>query len=273
MANPRLPSIVKKEIDDSHFYFVNGEYYPGVTTILEEAAPVGPELKQYFIKNSQEEIKKKSEESLEIGSSAHEAIAHLLMGEEIDLNEVTLPNGKVVKRSIKEKKSIIGFSNWFTIVKPTNYLTEHTVASVSMKYAGTLDFAGWLPSENITKALTDKSAKNFKAVKEEDFWIIDWKTSAGIYYNYQLQGMAYKKAYEEMYGIHVDHVGIVRVGTNHSNKYEFVEVTPDQAEFVDFENVYKTYLKLHGGKIPQPPTMDVYPSKLKIVASPAENKA
>ena len=40
--------IVRKEIDDSHYYFVDGEFYPGVTSILEEAAPVPYALKQWF---------------------------------------------------------------------------------------------------------------------------------------------------------------------------------------------------------------------------------
>lgn len=266
----RLPEIVKKDIDDSHFYYVNGEYYPGVTTILEEAAPVAPELKKYFILNSQAEIKQKSDESLEIGSRVHEAVARLLMGEEIDMKEFTQSNGKVVRRLPREKKAIIGFSNWFEIVKPQNFLVEHVVASVSKKYAGTMDFAGWLSSENIPQALTDKSAKNFKATAEEEFWLLDWKTSAGIYFNYKLQIKAYKKAYEEMYGQHVDHVGIVRLGTNHSNKYEFVEITDDEATFDDFMNVYNTYIRLHGGKIPEPPVVDVYPDKLRLVTNTTE---
>lgn len=250
-----LPDIVKKQVDDSHYYWVNGEYYPGVTTILEEAAPVAYQLKQYYIKNSAEEIQRKSEQALATGSHVHDAIARLLQGEKVSLNEEF--------KNTREKKMVMSFHNWFHDVQPMDYVAEHAIASVSMKFAGTLDFGGWLNSEGVAKCLTDDRKFEFK--KPHEFWIIDFKTSAGVYFNYKLQVMAYKKAYEEMYHQKVDHVGVLRVGTKNKEWFEFVEVKESEVNFEDFQKIYDLYLKMHGGKIPDPPKIDVFPDTLQIV--------
>ena len=44
--------IVRREIDDSHYYWVDGEFNPGVTSILDEAGPVAYRLKQFFLRKS-----------------------------------------------------------------------------------------------------------------------------------------------------------------------------------------------------------------------------
>ncbi len=266
-----LPQIVRKEVDDAHFYFVNGEYFPGVTTILDEAAPVAFQLKQYFIQNSADEIRKKSEESLGLGSRVHDESERLLMGEEINMNEYTTPFG-TVKRTRKEKRMLMGFHNWFHAIKPTNYIVEHSIASVSLKVAGTLDFAGWVTMENAKNALTSKFMVDSYDPKKQEFWLIDYKTSAGIYFNYKLQIMAYKKLYEEMYQRKVDHVGILRLGTKHDCMFEFEEVLEKEVDFNDFKKVFDLYLKLHGGKIPEPPVIEVFPDTLKLVDINLEDK-
>jgi len=258
------PTIVRKEVDDSHYYWVNDHYAPGVTTILEQAAPVASQLKDYFIKNSVEEISRKSRESLELGSRVHDVATHLLQGDEINLENYETNLGVSYPRSFREKKMISSFYNWFVDIDPTNYLSEHTVASLDPLYAGTVDFSGWLNSKKVGDFLTGAKAHKFKAIKEEEFWIVDWKTSAGIYFNYKLQLKAYQKAYEEMYGKKVDHVAIVRLGTKNKRGYEFEEVRDEDVNFEDFKRIYDTFLKINGGKIPDPPIVDVFPKTLKI---------
>lgn len=228
--------IVKKEIDDSHYYWIDGEFVPGVTTILDQAAPVGYGLMAFFKNNSVDEINKKSNEAKEFGSLIHDAIERLLNGEELDL---TSPEYNLTKI----KKHLMSFHNWFHEFNPDldSIQSEQIVGSKEYKYAGTLDLA---------------------CKKDGELWIVDFKTSAGIYPNYERQVAAYKHAYEEMYGVKVAHTAILRTGTNHRVKYEFKEV---DRPFDSFLTVYKTYVEENEGKIPEPPEVDVYPDKLKII--------
>jgi hypothetical protein len=228
--------IVKKEIDDSHYYWIDGEFVPGVTTILDEAAPVAFGIRNFWISNTAEESSKKSNEAKEFGSLIHDAIERLLNGEELNLTSPEYNFTKV-------KKHLMSFHNWFHEFNPDidSIQSEQIVGSKEYKYAGTLDLA---------------------CTKDGELWIIDFKTSAGIYPNYERQVSAYKHAYEEMFGVKVAHTAILRTGTNHKSKYEFKETDRD---FESFLTIYKTYVEENGGKIPEPPEVDAYPDTLKII--------
>lgn len=227
--------IIRKEIDGSHYYWVDGEYYPGVTSIIEAGAPTPYALKKWFKETTLEEQDEKSKTSLAFGSLIHDVAQKLLSGVEINL-ETDYPQ-------LRAKKHIVALANWLNDVKPTIIDTEQTVASKKYKYAGTLD------------ALVKIGGKTF---------IVDFKTSAGIYESYHLQLSAYKQAVEEM-GLAKD-VGtmIVRTGTKHKRWYEAVET---EATIEDFQRIYDTYLWLNKGKIPEPPNMDVYPTVLSYTGS------
>ena len=64
-----------------------------------------------------------------------------------------------------------------------------------------------------------------------------------------------------MTGSKVEQMFILRTGSKHKAGYEFKEFT---TPFEDFINIYKTYLALHEGKIPQPPQVNVYPEYLEL---------
>lgn len=225
-------NIVRKEIDDSHYYFVNDEFYPGVTSIIDEAAPTSYGLRNFLLTNTPESADDISKTSLALGSKMHDAYEKLLNGVELSLvNDY---------QTTKEKKHLLSFVQWFEDFKPTKVQTEQTVASVDYKYAGTLD------------CLCEKDGET---------WLIDFKTSAGIYWNYEIQVAAYKQAVLETLGITVDKMAILRTGTKHKCGYEFKEIT---RSFSEFETVYKTYLSLHDGKIPEPPMINVYPDVIKL---------
>lgn len=226
--------VIRKEIDDSHYYWIDGEFVPGVTTIL-ESGPVSYGLKSFWQGNTAEEANKKMNDAADFGTLMHDAYERLLNGEELDLvNDF---------KDIKAKKHLMSFHNWFHEFKPDvkTIKTEHVIGSKKYKYGGTLDLA---------------------CVKDGELWIVDFKTSAGIYTNYERQIVAYKQAYEEMYGEKVKHTAILRTGSQHKCGYEFKET---ERPFESFLSVYNTYVDENGGKIPEPPEVDVYPEKLKII--------
>ena len=233
-----VPSIVLKEIDDSHYYWVDGEYMPSVTHLLGIAAPTGQGLKQFFLNQTPESADKILVEAGEFGTLVHESIEWLLGGNELNFEE-KLDNGKP-KFSKRAKKYIMDFHNWFYEYKPTDIQSELRVASKEFKYAGTLDLACKIGEKKV---------------------IIDFKTSSAIHYNYELQITAYKRAYEEIYKVPVDETYILRLGTKTKQGFEFKKIERTMDEFL---NVYNTFVSLNGGKIPAPPTAKVYPAKIKL---------
>lgn len=224
--------IVKKELDTSHFYWVDGIFMPAVTSILDEAAPTPYALKQFMLNNNAEYVEDVKNTAGDFGSKIHDAIEKLLNGVELNLKDDY--------RSTKEKRHLASFATWFQDTRPEIISAEQTVASVKYQYAGTLDLVCRI---------------------DDQIWIIDFKTSSGIYLSHELQITAYKQAFEETFGEQVEHTGVLRTGTRHKAGYEFKEIERD---IEDFTNIYKTYLVLHDGKIAAPPEVDTYPDTLKL---------
>ena len=230
-TKPKI-EIIKKIVDESHFYFVNGEYFPGVTSILDEAAPMAYGLREFLKYNTAEQAEEIKTTAMNFGSKMHEAYEKLLKGETLNLL-TDYPYQK-------EKKHLVSFYQWFADNKPTNLEIEFTIASLTYKYAGTLDLVCTI---------------------NDELWLIDFKTSKALYKTNEYQVAAYKHAYEEMTGKKIDHVALLRTGSQHKAGYEFKEVFTPIEEFV---NIYKTYLSLHDGVIPQPPLVNSYPETLKL---------
>ena len=190
----KLPevNIVKKEIDDSHYYFVNDEFYPGVTSIIDEAAPMGYGLRMFLQNNTREEAEEIKNTAGDFGSKLHDAYERLINGFELNLAE-EYP-------TTKEKKHLLSFYDWFNTHKPTGIKSEFVVASLTYKYAGTMDALCTINGET---------------------WLIDWKTSKAIHKNHEYQVAAYKQAYEEMTGEKIDHVAILKTGSVHNTSFLF----------------------------------------------------
>jgi hypothetical protein len=224
--------IIKKIIDDTHYYFVDGEFFPSVTKILDEAAPKEYGLLNFFKTNTPEEIEEISSKAKTNGTLVHDSCEALLNGIEVKIKEMDQ----------KQKKSLVAFVQWFEEHKPTDYKTEHTVASKKLKVAGTLDFVGTINGKRV---------------------IIDFKTNkGGIYYSNKVQIKAYKALYEEMTGEKIDECWILRLGTTHKLGYEFKQI--EDVTVDNFVQIYNVYLSLHDGKIPDPPQVDEYPDTLKL---------
>ncbi|MEM3077637.1 MAG: hypothetical protein QXW38_08490 [Candidatus Nitrosotenuis sp.] len=243
----KVGELVRLETDVSHYYWLDGEYLPGVTSILSEAAPTPYGLRLFWQERSKEESDKIFETDGDFGSKMHDAFEKLLNAER--LSKIDYP-------TVEEQKTLTAFIDWFRQVKPNDFTSEQVVASKKYKYAGTLDFVGKIGGK---------------------LWLIDFKTSNAIRWAHQLQVLAYKQAYEESYGLKIDFCGIARFGTKHkgngkAKEFEGVPQTGKGWEFkpvtdlnIDaFMNVYRTYLNLHGGQIPEPEEIEVYPDEYSL---------
>jgi len=228
-----ISNIVLKMVDDTHYYYVDGVFYPSVSRILDVAAPKDSGLLFWMKNNTAEDIEEISGKAKENGSLVHDACEKLLNGVEIPLKEY----------AVKAKKALISFYEWYQLYKPTNITTEQVVASVINRYAGTLDLVCTIAGKRI---------------------LIDFKTNKGaIYFNNKLQVMAYKQAYEETTEEKIDECWILRLGTTHKCGYEYKRVD-EEVGVADFMNVYQTYLRINGGDVEKPPIVDVYPDTLRL---------
>jgi hypothetical protein len=225
--------IIRKEIDDTHYYYIDGVFAPSVTHILDVAAPKEYGLINFFKTNTPEDIDEISNKAKEQGSLVHDSCERLLNGVEVEIKDW----------QTQAKKKIKSFIDWYEQYKPTNYLTEHTVGVVTPHiFAGTLDFVGMI-GDKLT--------------------LVDFKTNkSGIYYSNKLQVMAYKYAYEQMTGEKIEECWVLRLGTKHKVGYEFAKI--EDVSIDNWFHIYETYLNMNGGKIPEPPMVDVYPDSLKL---------
>lgn len=297
MKNYRIlpKDIIRKEIDGSHHYFVGDRHYSSVTHILDVAGPKEYGLINFFKTNSPSEIEAIKNQTAEFGTVVHDAIEKLLFGVELKMSDYT----------DEHKKLLVQFSDWFKTVRPTQYLPEQVVVwdgalSDDMpqpendertteerlndepdadRFAGTLDFLGEIEAGNLvkvpncfsSKAAQDRFLEKYPADKKL-LCLIDFKTTSGIYFSHKLQLGAYKLAAEQMFGRPIDVCAVLRLGTRHKAGYEFKLVNGD--EFGNtFMNVMDTYKMLNGGKLPDPPKIEVYPETIQLVEADVKEAA
>ncbi len=115
------------------------------------------------------------------GSKVHEAISAIFRGEEVRIDSEFLnrSSGKLEELTLEEVDCIKSFVDWFAENKPVNVAWDLTVFSEKLGFAGTIDYICRIGDE---------------------LWLVDFKTSAQVWSEYELQVSAYKEALIEMQG-------------------------------------------------------------------------
>lgn len=168
---------------DARFYIADdGSYYPSATTLL-EAYP-----KPYALLQWMKEVGTKSDEIRDAagkrGSAVHSMTESYDNDEQVDLLGFDgQPQYSMEEWSFFER--YVDFSQRFT---PAYSLIEQQVISPELGFAGTLDRVG---------------------VIEGMKYLLDIKTSNGIYNSYWLQLAAYREALRVTTGVKVDGVAIL----------------------------------------------------------------
>lgn len=112
--------------------------------------------------------------------------------------------------------AFVKFEEWAISEKLVPGYLEVPVWSVKYKYAGTLDFYGWLGRTPV---------------------VLDWKTSSGIFPEYHLQVASYMQALREMKQGQPKTAFIVRFPKKPGEAMEIVEVVDWKARFKEFLKV------------------------------------
>lgn len=196
---------------NGRWYCVNDAWVPSVTTIL-QVYPKGAGFDHWLGNStSYEDAIAKRDAAGDRGTLVHEAIAALLDGQEVRFGE---------EDDSKLAKFVQGWVNWWESCKPDPMAVECFVAGEG--YAGTFDFAGWIDGEP---------------------WLIDWKTSAGVYNSYHLQTSAYAAAFSEAEEVERWHRGILHLKTSTKKGWQLVEAPRSWVvDFGTFESCRSIYL-------------------------------
>lgn len=134
-----------------------------------------------------------------------------------------------------EQGYVAGLVAFINDAHPNTLSSELMVASAKHGFAGRFD---WLAGLDFAEEVVVKTYPKKKPVRAavSGGWLIDLKTSKGVYSSYKLQTAGYEGALIECGYPAPDHKGILRV--TEDGRYELVE---SHATFDDFLAVLKTY--------------------------------
>ncbi len=196
--------IVRITTEDERWYALTGKngsinYIPSVTWIC-EYYPKGIGFYKWLANKGWDEAEAIKAAAGDKGSAVHNAVSALLAGETITHNSI-VTDEKGVSREIttEEYEGVISFVDWWKENNPTILSFDETVFARDKSYAGTLDL---------------------RAIKNNEKWIIDFKTSAYIWPSHRLQVSAYKHC-----GYKDHKLGILQLGyKQNKKKFKFTEV-------------------------------------------------
>ncbi|MEO5366651.1 MAG: hypothetical protein H7831_09915 [Magnetococcus sp. WYHC-3] len=192
--------IVQWTFPDERWYEVDGKFIPSTTWIC-GYYPKGVPFYKWLADKGWDEAEAIKSAAGDKGSKVHQAIDDLVSGKEIGLESKYLnkSTGEEEELTAEEYKCIMSFAKWFKDVNPV--IVGHDILAHNEQegYAGMVDFVCEIEGQT---------------------YIVDFKTSANIWPEYELQVSAYKHA------LNLDaKLAILQVGYNRNkNEYKFTEV-------------------------------------------------
>jgi hypothetical protein len=263
--------IERLEVDDEHYYYggAKGEekqFYLGVTTVLDMAAPFPEGLRQYLRITSYEEQKERLEVTGNRGKKLHDALDQLMQASELDMTEY---------KTTYEKDAIVTFIRMMRFLAPSKYETELIVADPKLRIAGTLDFHGWVDDwklkalMNPIKYLEIDADGDFQLLQrwlelpdysERKHIIIDWKFTGRNAYSHKVQVTAYKTMYNLSRPGRVSRAFTWRYSPRHKFGYDFKE---SYLNYRSFKRVYDTAIEFMG-EFPEPPIIKRFPERVRL---------
>tara|TARA_R110002020_G_scaffold174059_8_gene365098 strand:+ start:566 stop:1306 length:741 start_codon:yes stop_codon:yes gene_type:complete len=224
-----------------HRYRIKDEFVPSVTRIIDSIIPK-PHLIPWAAKMGADWWLENSSDDIEMQEILYDGIknAHKIK------SQTALKTGSMVHDYIEKviKWSLNGASS--EPIKP-----EHDAALNSINAFGEWvksNEVKWISSEEKIYSRTHNYAGTVDAIAEinDEFCVIDFKTSAQIYKEYYLQIAAYKHAIEEVYGRDVECCWILRFDKE-SGKFQAKEIREDYFPVfemgLNFQKAYSTMRK------------------------------
>lgn len=267
------------EVDDEHYYYINGDYALSVTQVLDIGAPFPEGLRQYLRISSYEEQTNVLKMTGDRGKKLHHALEQLM--NRVELKRDDYPTSY-------EKDAITMFIKFMTFLDPGKNSTELKVADPDLRVAGTLDFKGFVDAWKL-QCLTDPlkylevDSDGHLQLKEK--WLdlptpgrvhvlIDWKFTGRNAYNHKVQVAAYKTMNNKSRpGRKVSRAFTWRYSPKHKFGFDFSE---SLLNYKSFTRVYDTTIEYLAdaakSKDPfEPPKIKRYPETFRLY-EPINNK-
>lgn len=219
-----------KYSDKAHRYWLDGRPVPGVTTILGKGIPK-PALPYWAAKSVAEYVADQPDKVEALRGAGRDPMVAALKGVPWTKRDEAAVRGTAVHalaeevvqgREVEVPEHLLGYVEglvvWLDEFLVHPILTERSCANRTHKYAGRFDFLGTIDALG------------------PEIWLLDWKTSKGIYGETALQTAAYASAEfyvedgdpnTELPLPHVDRIGVVHVTEFGSTLYDLG--TPEAA--------------------------------------------
>jgi hypothetical protein len=155
------------------------------------------------------------------GTLVHELSTGLVKGEPVELDLIADPDIEAC---------LYGLRRWFDLVGFEAHLIERPVGNRAHTYAGRFDVVGTMAA--------DRSQR----------WLIDFKTSKGVYGDTALQTAAYARAEfylgedgtSELPMPYVDRIGVLHVQPDLTELYDLGDIDVAFEEFLAAQTIYRT---------------------------------
>lgn len=212
-------------IKDKRFYPRNGDYYVGVTTVL-EMSPKGPELVKWIADTGYSESQRIMNLKAKKGSIVHSGIESLLNGEELQSENYELDEWEALS-------SFVAFAEKYKL-KPI--ALESIVYNDEYKYAGTIDFYGFATLPGKTEPILVR---------------IDFKTSNYLWVEYDYQLAAYEKAAVSMGELPANELMVVKLNANNKQKFSVHTIKDREYSFAYFALLLQLFYKKNKDLVPR----------------------
>ena len=219
--------------------------------------PKGVQFYKFLASKGWDEAEQIKLDAGERGTRVHRGIDMLLEGETIAM-DMKLPdqNGVAKELTFEEYDAILSFKKFVDDYKPETIAHDLIVWNDKDGYAGTLDYVCKI---------------------EEDYWLIDFKTSQAIYPSHEIQIASYAHAYpgvelQEQHGKSIIKVvkpitklAVLQVGYNkNKNRYKLTEIEDKYPLFLAAKEIWAYE---NGGL--QPKKLE-YPESIKLNDTPTK---
>ena len=213
------------------------EYVPSVTWIC-ESYPKGIAFFKWLANHGWDESIALRDAAGDKGSKIHYAVNKLMDGDEVKMEDKFLNNslGADEELSLEEYRAIMSFVAWFEKVKPNIWAREFNIWGPG--YAGMVDMLCQI---------------------EDQWWVVDFKTSQYIWPSMELQLSAYRHEVMEKMPDKDVRMAVLQLGYRKNKRHwKFTEIQDNYEHFLAAKTIWQ---KEHGREHPR---QIEYPLSLKL---------
>lgn len=259
--------LTRLDIDDDHYYYIDGEFAVSLTRILDIGAPFPEGLRQWIRNTDADESLEYMNMTRDRGSKLHAALEALMNGLELDLANYTTKY---------EKDALVTFTRVIRFLMPSRFRTELVVADKERRVGGTMDFVAYAQQVRLEMLLEPTKyldivddelvvKPKYLDMLEDDTlikFVMDYKFTGRSTYNHKVQVSKYREMYNHSYAKESPALLAFTWRYSPKHKHHF-DMQKAELSGKSFDRIYDTAIEYMGG-FPEPPTLTSYPEKITL---------